>query len=242
MKRKVTFRLAEQVESRGMMHRVASVIVIGLSFLDAEGSAIARPPLNETASGEELYQRIGKAEAQRNNIPFAIVDAVMRVESGYNPQARGTVGEVGLMQILPATADMMGFKGPLSALAEPATNIAYGTQYLAEAWRLANQDICTTVMKYRAGHAETRFSVKSVDYCMRVRRHLASIGFPVSGAVPKPTFGFQEGGNGNGSIRVKGRIRVRFGAGKCFTRVVQPGRNFGGCISRAVLKEKGLLK
>ena len=45
-----------------------------------------------------------------------------------------------------------------------------------------------------------------------------------------------------GPIRIKGRIRVRFGGGKCFTRVVQPGRNFGGCVSRAVLKEKGLLK
>jgi Transglycosylase SLT domain len=201
---------------------------------------LARPPLDELASGKALYRRIGEAEALRNKIPFALVDAVMRVESGYNPQARGDVGEVGLMQILPSTADMMGFKGPLSALTEPATNIAYGTQYLAEAWRLANQDICTTVMKYRAGHGETRFSVKSVNYCKRVRSHLASIGFPVTGEVPKPTFGFNEAGGG--SIRVKGRIRVRLGGGKCFARVVQPGRNFGGCVSRALLKQKGLLK
>jgi hypothetical protein len=224
------------------MRYAASVIVIGLSFLQIAGAALARPPADELYSGKALYQRLGKAEALRNKIPFAIVDAVMRVESAYNPGVQGNVGEVGLMQILPSTADMMGFKGPLSLLAEPATNIAYGTQYLAEAWRLANQDICTTVMKYRAGHAETRFSVKSVDYCKRVRSHLVSIGFPVTGEVPKPTFGFQEGGSGAGSIRVKGRIRVRFGGGKCFTRVVQPGRNFGGCISRAVLKEKGLLK
>lgn len=224
------------------MRRAASVIVIGLGFLLAAGEAFARPPSDELYSGKTLYRRIGEAEALRNKIPFAIVDAVMRVESGYNPGARGDVGEVGLMQILPATADMMGFKGPLSALAEPATNIAYGTQYLAEAWRLANQDICTTVMKYRAGHGETRFSVKSVDYCRRVRSHLVSIGFPVTGEVPKPTFGFNEGGGGGGSIRVKGRIKVRLGGSKCFARVVQPGRNFGGCVSRALLKQKGLLK
>lgn len=206
------------------------------------GTASARPPLEELYSGKALYKHLGEAAAQRNKIPFAIVDAVMRVESGYNPQARGDVGEVGLMQIRPATADMMGFKGPASALTEPATNIAYGTQYLAEAWRLSNQDICTTVMKYRAGHGETRFSVKSVDYCRRVRSHLVSIGFPVTGDVPKPTFGFNEGGGGGGSIRVKGRIKVRLGGGKCFARVIQPGRNFGGCVSRALLKQKGLLK
>lgn len=205
------------------------------------GVAEARPPLDELDSGKALYQRIGKAAAQSNNIPFAIVDAVMRVESGYNPGASGDVGEVGLMQILPSTADMMGFKGPPAALSAPETNIAYGTQYLAEAWRLSGQDICTTVMKYRAGHGETRFSVKSVDYCRRVRNHLVSVGFPVTGEVPKPTFGFNEGGK-SGSIRIKGRIRVRLGGSKCFARVVQPGRNFGGCVSRALLKQKGLLK
>jgi hypothetical protein len=226
-----------------MLRHVVSSVLIGLTLAIGAGSASARPPLDELDSGRSLFQRLGKAEAVRNKIPFAIVDAVMRVESGYDPGARGDVGEVGLMQILPSTADMMGFKGPLSALAEPATNIAYGTQYLAEAWRLANQDICTTVMKYRAGHAETRFSVKSVDYCKRVRDHLVSVGFPVTGDVPKPTFGFNEGGGGGGGpIRITGRIRVRFGGGKCFTRVVQPGRNFGACVSRAVLKEKGLLK
>ena len=223
------------------MRRAASGIVIGLSVLLAGGEALARPPSDELFDGKALYQRIGKTAAERNKIPFAIVDAVMRVESGYNPGARGDVGEVGLMQILPATADMMGFKGPPAALSAPETNIAYGTQYLAEAWRLSGQDICTTVMKYRAGHGETRFSVKSVDYCRRVRNHLVSVGFPVTGEVPKPTFGFNEGGK-SGSIRVKGRIRVRLGGSKCFARVVQPGRNFGGCVSRALLKQKGLLK
>jgi hypothetical protein len=221
--------------------RAALTVLTGVIFALGAAVALARPPLEELDSGKALYQRIGKAEAARNNIPFAIVDAVMRVESGYDPGARGDVGEVGLMQILPATADMLGFKGPLSALTEPQTNIAYGTQYLAEAWRLSGQDICTTVMKYRAGHGETRFSVKSVDYCKRVRSHLVSIGFPVTGTVPKPTFGFNEGGGG-GPIRMTGRIRVRLGGSKCFARVVQPGRNFGGCVSRALLKQKGLLK
>jgi hypothetical protein len=218
------------------------VAVIAAAF--CAGSASARPPTDELYSGRALYQRLGEAAALQNKIPFAIVDAVMRVESGYNPQARGDVGEVGLMQIRPATANVMGFKGPPQALTDPQTNIAYGTQYLAEAWRLANQDICTTVMKYRAGHAETRFSVKSVDYCKRVRSHLASIGFPVTGELPKPTFGFRDKGDTGGAggpIRVKGRIHVSMG-GKCFARVIQPGRNFGNCIPRELLQQKGLLK
>src|SRR6478609_2975046 len=140
-------------------------IIAFLAAALAAGGAAARPPSDELYSGKDLYRHLGEAAAALNKIPFAIVDAVMRVESGYNPQARGDVGELGLMQIRPSTADMMGFKGTHQALLQPENNIAYGTQYLAEAWRLSNQDICTTVMKYRAGHSETHFSVKSVDYC-----------------------------------------------------------------------------
>jgi hypothetical protein len=135
-------------------------------------SALARPPLVEGAAAKDLFRHIGRAEALRNGIPFALVDAVMWVESGYNPRARGGVGEVGLMQVLPTTAALLGFTGSLARLAEPAINIAYGARYLAQAWRLAKGDLCTTVMKYRAGHAQTRFSPLSIQYCNKVRMHL----------------------------------------------------------------------
>jgi len=93
-------------------------------------------------------------------------------------------------------------------------------------------------MKYRAGHGETRFSVRSVDYCLRVRARLKRAGFQVTGRVPKPTLGF-----GQVTKLPSGRIRVRFPAtGKCFARVVQPGSRFGTCIPRSVLKSKKLLR
>ena len=97
------------------------------------------------------------------------------------------------MQILPSTARMLGFYGTNRELAEPMTNIRYGVDYLTGAWQLAAGDICTTVMKYRAGHGETRFSYKSVAYCQRVRAVLAGQGYPVRGEVPKPTFGSPAG-------------------------------------------------
>jgi soluble lytic murein transglycosylase-like protein len=118
------------------------------------------------------------------------------VESGYNPAAIGGVGEIGLMQILPSTARMLRFVGTASDLAVPETNIHYGVTYLAQAWRLAGGDLCTAVMKYRAGHGETRFSFLSVNYCLAVRSKLAARGFPVTGSVPVATFG--EPGRGCG--------------------------------------------
>ncbi|CAH1661854.1 lytic transglycosylase domain-containing protein [Chelatococcus asaccharovorans] len=130
-----------------------------------------------------------REQALKAGLPPQIADAVAEVESAYNISASGSYGEVGLMQVLPSTARMLGFSGSLAELAEPATNIRYGVTYLTGAWRLAGGDICTTVMKYRAGHGETRFSYRSVHYCQRVRAILTAQGYPVSGSVPTPTFG-----------------------------------------------------
>ena len=163
-------------------------------------TAAARPPLIELRSGEDLYRQIGRAEAKRNGVPFELVDAIMAVESGYDWKARGGAGEVGLMQLMPATAAFMGFTGSLASLADPEINILYGARYLGVAWRLAGGDLCTTVMKYRAGHGETRFSERSKKYCQRVQAHLAqaaqskptliaAAGVATNGAGQKPTLG-----------------------------------------------------
>jgi hypothetical protein len=130
-----------------------------------------------------------RTEAVKSGMPPEIADAVATVESGYQIFASGDAGEVGLMQILPSTARMLGFYGNNAELRVPARNIQYGVNYLAGAWRLAGGDVCTTVMKYRAGHGEARFSHKSVAYCVRVRQILAEQGYPVRGEVPVATFG-----------------------------------------------------
>jgi soluble lytic murein transglycosylase-like protein len=136
-----------------------------------------------------VYRALAEAEARRAGMPGEIADAVMAVESGYNSGAIGSVGEIGLMQLLPSTARALGFEGRMEGLAVPETNIRYGVKYLAGAWRLAGGDLCTAVMKYRAGHGETRFSHRSVDYCLAVRAKLTARGYRVVGAVPIATFG-----------------------------------------------------
>jgi soluble lytic murein transglycosylase-like protein len=144
-----------------------------------------------TNRGDALsyYRALIEQEAGRQGLPPAIAEAVMAVESGYNPGAIGGVGEIGLMQILPSTARMLGFMGSNAELALPENNIRYGVTYLAQAWRLAGGDLCTATMKYRAGHGETRFSYLSVNYCVAVRGKLVARGFPVTGSIPVATFG-----------------------------------------------------
>jgi soluble lytic murein transglycosylase-like protein len=148
-----------------------------------------RTPLAPAGGDREAYRARVREAASLAGIPPDFADAITEVESGYHPRAIGTAGEVGLMQVMPSTARMLGFEGTAEELATPDVNIHYGVAYLAQAWRLAGGDICTAAMKYRAGHGETRFSYLSVEYCIRVRSALMARGFAVTGAVPTPTFG-----------------------------------------------------
>jgi soluble lytic murein transglycosylase-like protein len=124
-------------------------------------------------------------EVRKTGLPADIADAVVQVESNYNPATIGGVGEIGLMQIRPQTAAMLGFRGSNEDLARPEINIHYGVTYLSKAWRLANGDLCRTLMKYRAGHGEEVMTQRSVNYCNRARSHLAALGSPLAaGATP----------------------------------------------------------
>lgn len=121
-----------------------------------------------------------KQEAEKAGLPAAIADAVMAIESSYDPSKIGSVGEIGLMQVRPATAAMLGFRGTLAELADPPTNIHYGVVYLAGAWRKAGGDLCRALMKYRAGHGADLMTRLSMTYCDRARAHLGSSRSPLA--------------------------------------------------------------
>jgi hypothetical protein len=132
--------------------------------------------------GRAAHVLLVRREAEQRGLPPEIADAVASVESAYNPNVVGTVGEVGLMQVRPSTAAMLGYNGTVTDLHEPTTNVRYGVRYLADAWRLANGNLCRALMKYRAGHNEERMSERSVEYCRRARARLAVIGSPLANA------------------------------------------------------------
>ncbi|MDH2385812.1 transglycosylase SLT domain-containing protein [Bradyrhizobium sp. CER78] len=167
---------------------------------DAGGKTFPPPSASQPALSDARmrYRALIEKEAAGSGLAPEIAEAVMGVESGYNPDVIGGVGEIGLMQLLPSTARMLGFSGSLAELAIPENNIHFGVMYLAQAWRLAGGDLCTAVMKYRAGHGETRFSYLSVNYCVAVRARLFARGFRVTGTVPVATFGEPGRGGGGG--------------------------------------------
>jgi soluble lytic murein transglycosylase len=75
--------------------------------------------------------------AQRERLDAFFVAAVVREESSYYPRAVSRAGARGLMQLMPATAQMVAAGGGIeygggAALDEPALNLQLGAKFLAE--------------------------------------------------------------------------------------------------------------
>ncbi|MDP3601564.1 MAG: lytic transglycosylase domain-containing protein [Bosea sp. (in: a-proteobacteria)] len=118
--------------------------------------------------GSEGLKALVARHAAANGVPFSLADAVVRIESRYNPRA-ANAGNYGLMQIRHQTARGMGYAGPAGGLLDPETNARYAMKYLALAYRAAGGDTCRTIMKYQSGHMATRMSGANRTYCAKVR-------------------------------------------------------------------------
>jgi soluble lytic murein transglycosylase len=88
----------------------------------------------------------------------ALVYAVMRAESGFDPEAESHVGARGLMQVMPATAKEIASRSELEladwdGVFEPATGMALGQAYLDEILRLPwiDDNLMFAAIAYNAG-------------------------------------------------------------------------------------------
>lgn len=133
----------------------------------AEKAEPQAKPAAAPVGGDGLKGIVAR-HAAANGVPFALADAIIRIESRYNPRA-AHAGNFGLMQIRHQTARGMGYSGGAGGLLDAETNARYGMKYLAEAYRMAGGDTCRTIMKYQSGHMATRMSGANRTYCAKVR-------------------------------------------------------------------------
>jgi hypothetical protein len=128
-----------------------------------------------------------QAEATRQGVPPDLADAVATIETGYTENATGSSGEIGLMQIMPTTAWMLGFHGNSTDLYDAATNIHWGVTYLARALAASNGNLCRALMKYRAGTGSEGYSPLSILYCRHATTALTRYGSPLAAMVAATT-------------------------------------------------------
>ena len=118
--------------------------------LAAFAALLLSPEAN--AQSRAQYESMVATHASANNVPEALVHRVIVRESKYHPNLIGRGGTIGLMQIKLATARGLGYTGDAAGLRNPDTNLAWGTKYLAGAYRAANGDHSRAVRYYASGY------------------------------------------------------------------------------------------
>ena len=127
------------------------------TFVDAQGVIhFVNVPANSRYSATKraaramdwnAYAEIVKKAAREQNLDQALLRAVIAAESGYDPNAVSSKGAIGLMQLMPETAQRYG----VSNIYDPAQNVHAGARYLRDLMRKFNDDLSLALAAYNAG-------------------------------------------------------------------------------------------
>ena len=125
-----------------------------MKFLRILVAPIATLLLCATAHAQQRaqYEAMVATHAKANLVPEELVHRVIVRESKYHPGLVGRGGTIGLMQIKLPTARGLGYTGDAAGLRDPDTNLAWGTKYLAGAYRAANGDHGRAMRYYASGY------------------------------------------------------------------------------------------
>lgn len=127
-----------------------------ITFVDREGNRkIVSVPKAQTAKSvpagvanrrAELWPHVQQT-ALANGLDPALVDLVIRMESGYNPRAVSPKGARGVMQLMPSTASAYGVADAFN----PRENIRGGIRYLRDLLGRFGSDVRLALAAYNAG-------------------------------------------------------------------------------------------
>lgn len=94
----------------------------------------------------DIIQRV----AERHGVSPALVEAIVVVESGMDPQAVSAKGAQGAMQLMPSTAARYGLTGR-AALRDPERNIDAGVRHLKDLLAQTQGNVALSLAAYNAG-------------------------------------------------------------------------------------------
>jgi hypothetical protein len=103
-------------------------------------------------SEKNVYRREAAKQAERFNIDPELYVRLIERESGFDPNAKGTSGEIGLAQIMPDTALKPGYgTDPILDRSDPMDSLRFGAQHLSNMIKHYDGDVTLALQAYNGG-------------------------------------------------------------------------------------------
>lgn len=112
-----------------------------------------------TTDAGALYKGIIEGASEKYRIPESLIRAVIKQESNYDQSAVSKKGAMGLMQLMPETADSLGVDDPFNA----EENILGGTKYLRELINLYKGNLNRALAAYNAGPGQVNEGIPNIS-------------------------------------------------------------------------------
>jgi soluble lytic murein transglycosylase-like protein len=157
-------------------------------------------PIIKKKKLEEVVERYAK----RYGVDEDLIWAVIRQESDFNPVAVSPKGAMGLMQLMPGTATLMGVSNPFDV----EQNIAGGVKYLEQCLNQFDQDVPLALAAYNAGPANVE-KYRGCPPFAETRQYVASIlqaytGEPIRADLKLGRVNYMVGGDPHASVFFRG--------------------------------------
>lgn len=147
-----------------MRRALIGLVLVAVALVAALGTARWIAPLFANGAAGWYTKAVYPLEhvdairdgARRYDLGPPLVAAVVYAESRFDERARSSQGAVGLMQILPETAEQIaresgGVSFTAADLEDPLVNVRYGCYYLRQALDAFDGDVRAAVASYNAG-------------------------------------------------------------------------------------------
>lgn len=121
-----------------------------------------------------------RASANQHGLDYELLQAVIATESGFDPQAVSPRGAVGLMQVMPATAQRFGVareakRSVEQKLTDPGTNIAAGARYLRHLIDLFEGRLDLALAAYNAGEGAVQRAGRRIPAYRETQNYVKSV-------------------------------------------------------------------
>ncbi|MBP7564888.1 MAG: lytic transglycosylase domain-containing protein [Burkholderiaceae bacterium] len=153
-----------------------------------------------------------RESAQAHGVEYELLQAIIATESGFDAQAVSPRGAIGLMQVMPATAERYGVRGDARLtlerrLADPRTNIGAGTRYLRDLMRRYPGQLDLVLAAYNAGEGAVQRAGHKVPNFRETQNYVRTVTQLYTLLRPPETLAAQRRG------AVPARVRVELAAG-----------------------------